>query len=351
MRGARPLRVSVPGNLLLLGEYAVLEEGGVGLALALEKRLRVRWQPAAGLPGASPGETLVVEGSWPGGSLLWSESAPEASPLVTAVVRACRSALPEAASGGGCGVGPGGAGGGPPWVGGRVSIDSSAFFAAGGRKSGYGSSAAVAVGLAAVLLRRSGLTGAALQRGVLRAALEGHRAAQGGVGSGYDVLASLHGGLGLFRGGREPSWRPVRLPWLPPLSLFRGEHSVATPGAVGRYLAWKEQDPAGARRFLERSNQSVLRFLQAGSWAEASVQFRRLRDLGIEVGERIGAEARLSPPAALACGSWKAIGAGDELGVYVGGAASDGPGFHECIEGAATPDLVILAEGGLQWEA
>jgi mevalonate kinase len=44
------MRASVPANLLLLGEYAVLEEGGLGLAVAVDPRVRISAAP--GRPGA-----------------------------------------------------------------------------------------------------------------------------------------------------------------------------------------------------------------------------------------------------------------------------------------------------------
>ena len=51
--------LSAPANLLLLGEYAVLEEGGLGLALAVERRARITVEPSDG---------LEVLGRRPGGS-------------------------------------------------------------------------------------------------------------------------------------------------------------------------------------------------------------------------------------------------------------------------------------------
>lgn len=122
------MQVSVPGNLLLLGEYAVLEEGGLGIALAVERRLTA---------GAEPADELILTGEWGGGQdLRWSEVEPGSSALVTAVVAACRErlqilgrALPRT----------------------RIHVDSTPLFL-GGRKGGFGSSAAVAVALTWVLL-------------------------------------------------------------------------------------------------------------------------------------------------------------------------------------------------------
>ena len=54
-------RLTVPGNLLLAGEYAVLEEGGLGAALAVEPRLTVTVFPA---------ERWEIVGRWIGGGEL-----------------------------------------------------------------------------------------------------------------------------------------------------------------------------------------------------------------------------------------------------------------------------------------
>lgn len=316
------MRVSVPGNLLLLGEYAVLEEGGLGLALAVEKRLEVELQPAP------TGRELSVEGRWPGGSLSWSSDHPDSSPLIAAVVKACGGGLASRFAAG--------------LPGARITIDSSAFFTADGHKRGFGSSAAVAVGLTWALLEWGGLPPAELPGATLRTALRAHREAQGGSGSGYDVYVSCLGGVGLFTGGWQPSWKGVDLPWLGALYSFRGERSVATPGAVRRYREWKQRRPREAARFLRRSNRYVRRFVSARSWGQAAPWFRALADLGIEVGEAIEVPARIEPPAQLASGTYKALGAGSELGVCVMQQQSGVPPM------GAEP-VWIARRGGVSW--
>ena len=42
LRGMSGFELSAPGNLLLMGEYAVLEEDGRGLAMAVERRATLR---------------------------------------------------------------------------------------------------------------------------------------------------------------------------------------------------------------------------------------------------------------------------------------------------------------------
>ncbi|MBN1834848.1 MAG: hypothetical protein JW820_03295 [Spirochaetales bacterium] len=322
--------MTVPGNLLLLGEYAVLEEGGLGVCLGLERRVVVRSEPA---------RQLEIEGSWGRGAVRWSERAPEASPLFREVVRSCRRYL-AAAGRFPIGPGPSAASDGPAA---RLRVDSSAFFLSPERKSGFGSSAAVAVGLAFSLLVLAGLDAAAATAAAPQLALEAHRAAHGG-GSGYDVLTSAHGGMGLFTGGAAPRWQALALLWLPPLYLLQGPRSVSSAEAVKRYREWKREHPGEARRFLRRSNAAVEEFVNAGSWTQAEASFLRAREQGLRLGERIGVPAALAPPPGLRGVPFKAVGAGDELGVVALPHGREGAAL------AAGLERLVPAEEGVAWQ-
>jgi phosphomevalonate kinase len=273
--------LSVPGNILLLGEYAVVDPGGLGVALAVEPRVAVTWAPADGLQvtGRGAGEPV----SWPG----------PGAELFDAVIQTTDATR----------------------IGSAVQVDSSAFYRA-GRKLGYGSSAAVAVGLTAALLALIHRERPPLDR-VFQTALKAHRRFQDGRGSGYDVAASTYGGVGLFTGGVEPVWSRLQLDWLPQIGLFSGHEPVATSGAVGRYRDWQAGRPDEARRRWERSNALVRRFVQADSWRSGRRVFKIYRQYGIALGKIIGVNARIRPP--FKGNRWyKAVGAGDELGVVLG---------------------------------
>jgi phosphomevalonate kinase len=280
------VRLSVPGNILLLGEYAVLEEGGLGLAVAVDRRVRFSLEPAAG---------LTVRGTWPGGSFQWTRDDPSGSMLVSTVVAAVDSAL-----------------GGMPVDGVLIEIDSSALFDSSGRKTGLGSSAATAAGLTAALLSAAGEK--PVRRGGPEIALRAHREAQGGRGSGYDVMCSWHGGAGIFSGGAVPTWTPSALPAGFRIVLFPGPGPVLTPEAVRLYTAWKQANPEPARLFLEESNRRVKDFAAAASVPEAAARWGACRDLGMELGDAIGVPARIPVPLGLDPAQCKAIGAGSELG-------------------------------------
>ena len=306
------LACSVPGNLLLAGEYAVLEPGGLGIALAVDRRVRVQAREA---------RELEIVGAWGDAPVHWRGDLPGESPLFDAIVSAACGdrPLPRA----------------------RMEVDSSALFVSPDRKIGYGSSAAVAGGGTPTPPPVLDGRPPGAER-VFPAALAAHRAFQGGRGSGYDVATSLHGGTGLFTGGEVPSWRPAALGWLQDPLVFQGAASVATSGATARYREWKRREPAAARRFLEDSMSGVGELLVASTPEAARDAFLRVRDIGLRLGDAIGVSAVINPPSALrsAGGVWKALGAGNEIGIFLPDRPTE--------PGAAAEPLEVAAKG-LSW--
>jgi phosphomevalonate kinase len=331
------MRLTVPGNLLLLGEYAVTEEGGLGLALAVERRVVVELKPSA---------SLVVEGRWGGTGIHWTRESVEASPLITATVNTWEQYLLQWGAGSSEREGPSSrhlliprevtAARTVPAA--RIVLDSSSFFSS-GRKSGYGSSAAVTVALTCALLHLSGLRGLELIQWAARIALQAHRRTQKGRGSGYDVYASLYGGCGCVMGGTQPTWHAVRLPWLPRLYLFPGPASVSTPNSLSNYEHWKRANPQECRSFVEKSNQSVRSFVQADGWPQARRAFERSRELGLWLGQSIGVPATIEVSGSPLPALHKALGAGNELGIYL----SDDPPQEADME------EVAVAPEGVRW--
>lgn len=125
-------QASAPGKMVLLGDYAVLE-GSSALVSAVDRR-------AVGV---------------------FDEAGPS-TPVVDAVLARANSTA-------------------------RVKIDSSSFYQ-GEHKLGLGSSAAVSVITAALATGQGDET-------TLSIALEGHRDAAGGIGSGIDVACCFYGGV------------------------------------------------------------------------------------------------------------------------------------------------------------
>ncbi len=283
------MHLSVPGSILLLGEYAVLEEGGLGLAMAVDRRVHLDIRPAT---------SLEINGAWQGKTVSWPRRGD--SPLFAAVVDVVESWL--------------GTSGGHAHARGRIDVDSSGFFTPDGRKTGLGSSAAIAAGLACALLQAAGIAADLRDAAAPGLAVRAHRQAQGGRGSGYDVLCSFHGGAGLFTGGGQPTWKPYRIPGDPAVCLFPGPAAVSTPDAVGRYEAWKTLNSRHAREFLSASNGALEDFLHASSLLDSARAFSTCRKIGVELGDAIGVPARLPAPGALDADWCKAVGAGNELG-------------------------------------
>ena len=290
-------RLSVPGNLLLAGEYAVLEEGGLGAAVAVEPRLTVT---------VFPSDQWELTGRWIGGGETWNPESDGAPTFAGNVFLKALERLEER---------------GdererrwsrriPPA---RIELDSSSFFDAEGRKLGYGSSAALAVGITAALAQLQERDDPLSSHQVAVAA---HRYAQGGAGSGYDVTVSWFGGFGMFTGGPEPRWQPANAAILPRLVLFAGPEAVRTVGSIARYREWKAGSARAAGAFLEASNAAVHALVNARSSNALLEAWTQSRDLGLTLGDAIGSVARLAVPAVLPPETFvKALGAGNETGL------------------------------------
>ncbi|MCY4485199.1 MAG: hypothetical protein OXC12_20200 [Spirochaetaceae bacterium] len=319
--------MAVPGSVLLLGEYAVTEPGAPGVAVALHPEVRATFD--AGGPPRIAGQMGACRFTWtPAGC---------DSPLFAALVAEC----------------------GPPT--GSMSVDSSDFAGPHG-KLGLGSSAAVAVAVAALLVTGRHRDARALapdatasdagrddaRRRVLAAALAAHRAAQGGRGSGYDVATSVWGGVVRFAGGPAPVVTPWRPRALPNLYLVQGADPLATPGAVARYEEWREREPGPAARFRERSRALVEQFLAAGGAKACCTAIEAGGELTRWLGERIGVAVE---PTGLRDRldrfrerGWvaKPVGAGGELGIAAAPAGTPPPALPY-----ASP--LRQAEGGMRW--
>ena len=139
-----------------------------------------------------------------------------------------------------------------------LEIDSRALYSDGGIKLGFGSSAAVAVAVAGLLLAEQ-RSPAAADAG-LRLAGELHRALQGPQGSGVDVAASFYGGVLAVQEGRvEP------LNWPPGLCcgvVFTGR-SADTATAIARF-----HEAANASNAAPLNNLCVAARLVRDAWGE-----------------------------------------------------------------------------------
>lgn len=313
-------KLEVPGNIVLLGEYAVLEEGGLGVVIAIDRKISLTLEPA---------DSFEVKGQWGEKSIDWTPENPESDRLIASVYRESQKSIREFGSD--KNVAPC-----------KIIINSDAFRTSLGQKFGFGASAAVACGLTRTLFAIAGLENEIASQ--FKSALQGHRQAQGARGSGYDIATSLYGGIGLFKGGRHPQWKSLELPWLPPGYLFAGPNEFSTISAVTKYYDFKSRHNTETERFLSSSNDLVEQFIQSGNWQNAMKILTRYRDESIRFQKKLKIDATLSrhPDFRELDQNWmiKALGAGNELGSLWGNVEI--PNKNELV-------AVNICESGPQW--
>lgn len=285
-------RVSVPGKLLLAGEYAVLLPGHDCLVAAVERRLCVEAEAAARWSVRS-GEARWTQG----------EPVPEGLQFAVAAALAVEARFagrPRALQ-----------------TRDELSVD--------GHKLGLGGSAAATV--AAAFAAAEG-TGAA-REALWALADEVHRRVQGGRGSGADVAASVFGGV--LRYAKEPRRaQPAAVhPDVRLVAVWTGA-SVKTAPRLARFQAFVQERPADAQRFAAASDEAVealalglsqgsAKGLRAalgaarealGTLEEAcglELETPALR-LAVEVAQRLGAAGKLSGAGGGDCAVVLAVG-------------------------------------------
>jgi phosphomevalonate kinase len=286
------IEASAPGKLFLLGEYAVLD-GAPALLTAVDRRVTVTVAPSdddrwhLSTPGLDlDALTLEADGSIPAGLDGRTHTQLRVFDAVRTVVR-CTGAL-------------------------SITIDSTAFFAA-GHKLGLGSSAAVATALTAALSIAAGRSPSREEIRIL--ATEAHRSAQRGTGSGGDVASSSYGGLiGYVR-----DTAPTSLVWpqeLEIMAVVTGTGS-STTDLVGKVADYAARDTAQYRADIERLAALADQAQDAVHSAEdflrlASDYFSALVELDAHAGAGIVSEhhLRLHSLAADLGGVFKTSGAG-----------------------------------------
>lgn len=316
--------IRAPGSILLLGEYAITTPGGLGLAVAVEPYAHATY---------TADDEFSVTGLWPEGatdrSRTWrddhrADGYAEGGPtIVDTVIELCRAFLAPV-----------------PLPRFNFRLDTRSFRGRAG-KAGLGSSASGTVALAAAILAAAEVPRTRVRAAMPRLAVDAHRRAQRGKGSGYDVLTAWHGGSGVFRGGAIPGWTPVSLPWISHAHLVYGDGSVSTPGAIDAYTAWATRHPSDASAFRDRSNSIVLRVAKCSRELEPTREllelFREAAIHGAKLGTAIGRPTSVSPERAVAAcieqarpSVLKALGAGGELGIVIPEDAERSRRLAEC---------------------
>jgi phosphomevalonate kinase len=286
---------SAPGKLVVLGEYAVLE-GHSALALAVDRRVKAsahRIQQAEielclpplcpkplrlpisasleGRKGLNAGEGIPKLGS----DLAWV-----LDELVPMLVSWSQEDVLY-----------------PQHHGLALSIDSTALYGSSQQKLGLGSSAAVAVAVAGVMLA---LGGQSLAISTLHQRV--HRDHQGGKGSGIDVAACLSGGVIRYSmmssSNQEPHWQRLAM-WPDSLSgsIIHVKQSASTPQLIDAFKHWKRESPEAFKRNLSAmvacADQAEQAFLNEDwlAFLEGFTEYgERVGRMGDEMGQALYSE-------------------------------------------------------------
>ncbi|PKL76025.1 MAG: phosphomevalonate kinase [Candidatus Melainabacteria bacterium HGW-Melainabacteria-1] len=243
-----PLRVRVPGKLMLAGEYAILEPGALALVLAVDRYLRVELIPA---PDYRLCSDLAPDWVYEPSILATLNPPPELGFAVAALQLGWQYLQAELLP-----LGP-------------FSLQLSSELHTEQRKLGLGSSAAVCVGVLAALLAAAGrdLADPQIRAQLYKLALIAHRGVQGS-GSGADIAASIFGSVTAYTCpdlDRLPLQAPLdkllsldwpmlalaKLPWPVGWRLYFGWTGAAahTAELIEDYRRWRRDDPDGFAEF------------------------------------------------------------------------------------------------------
>lgn len=313
---------SAPANALIAGEYAITRTGGKGIAVATRPRGTIRVSESAdtetpfapiGLKGGIRVQAMMGRSTvrWPENEL----------PLIAAIVDALGTDRPLIN-----GV----------W---DIEIDTREFFQrSSGEKRGFGSSAVT------TLLFSTALRGIAVQpiaerersgdkanlkdldpesrSSIALDAIRLHRAAHGGVGSGYDIAASAIGGITEFIGGEVPTFnhRAATTEWCDmAVSLYSWNTNapVSSAKAVAQFDRCVPHWGDAEAEWLQRINRSVTAISEAENWRTLFTAIANAAADSAAIGEHIGVSAALPVVGCHHDDGWviKTSGAGNERGI------------------------------------
>ena len=282
-----PVMIEVPAKVMLAGEYALLVDGGYGLAMAVAPGFEVRAEYATNWEISLPDLGLVLSGS----DLGAIDREAEAVRFVARTLEMAARAFPEL----------------EPLsitlqsVPGRVPVGASASLVAG------------------TLMAAARLAGVADSAGALtELAMAAHRATQGS-GSGYDVATILHGGAVRLQAGREGSPMTLRSDSLYPgliVVAARAGEAAATGPLVAAVLSKASSVPEMGLSLRQhiRSSRALVEALCSGPDWPTIVATCEVANSTLELLDR-GVEGAILTDSVRA-----AMSAGDSAPVRVSGA-------------------------------
>ena len=234
-----------PGKMILLGEYAVLE-GAPALVCAVDRYARVQaaysntgehFVQAASL--GIEGEPFVLNAN---GKVRFNPTGDSLLIKRLGFFAALFESLYPRLIEDGKGI--------------KLALDTADFYSQQlHTKFGFGSSAALTVAITAAI---DALAGKRLlsKKEILHLALQAHHQAQGKIGSGIDVAASIYGGVITYRKDADqevPAQEPQNVPLrndIPMLVVWTGK-SASTRSMVGAINGLKTQNPGLYRSIMD----------------------------------------------------------------------------------------------------
>ncbi|WPM05653.1 phosphomevalonate kinase [Borreliella sinica] len=280
------INFSVPGNLLLMGEYAILEEKGLGLAIAINKRAFFSFKKSDSWRFFSKNKEIDD-------FFLIEDKNDFVFKMFAYLNQNCFFNLERFAY--------------------DVYIDTSNFFFNDGTKKGFGSSAVVAIGIVCGLFLIYNATNIFDKGEIFKYCLEAYRHSQGGIGSGYDIATSIFGGVIEFEGGFAPKCRQLDFIEFNDFYLLRGLQSVKTTASIYEYNKHRDS----ILDFIWKYNSEIKKLVSSVNSSKSSLisSLKIAKELGLAIGEAIGVSAALPPSFEHLqdqCDLIKALGAGNE---------------------------------------
>ncbi len=240
--------VIAPGKVPLVGEYAVLEEGSTVLA-AVTRHAKAQF----------------------------TTRTDPMSPMVAEIVRRTKAELGDVAA---------------ALPAGSVLVNTDDF-QQGSERSGFGTSAAIAVATIGAVFESLGLAMRDRKSQILGIADGARRAAQGNAGSGADLAAATHGGLIRIarRKDASPQIEPLAAPTGLHLVLFSASHSIPTGQVLEGVKQYAARDPIAYEQAMDNLRDIAQRFVEevtAGSATGALIAAGRYGDRLAKVAAQAG---------------------------------------------------------------
>ncbi|BCR22097.1 phosphomevalonate kinase [Borrelia sp. HM] len=280
------INFSVPGNLLLMGEYSILEENGLGLAIAIKERAYFTFKK-------SDTWRFFSKKSEIDNFTLIENNDDFVFKMFRYLKQRYFTNLEDFSF--------------------DVYIDTSNFFFNNGVKKGFGSSAVVAVGISCGIFLVLNNKSSFVKDQIFIYCLEAYRYAQGGMGSGYDIATSLFGGVIRLKGGDSPMYELLEKMCFSDFYLMKGPKSVKTTNSIVMYYKNRDLLVNFIRDVNIKMEQIVLN--ASNSFDCLLVSLKLAKEIGLEIGKRIGVSADLPLNIAYLeqeCLLIKALGAGNE---------------------------------------